>query len=133
MRLTIAAGTADTMSMQRTTDRPLDAAMLKKVPLFAEFSDADLAAVSSLMQGRRYAKHAVLVYEGDPGDALFIVISGNVARGADNSSNGIGQSGGIDLETGTLVVSNTIFSGGSSVIPSICERSRTSRCSSVWR
>ncbi|HXW77381.1 MAG TPA: Crp/Fnr family transcriptional regulator [Candidatus Eremiobacteraceae bacterium] len=65
--------------MQRTTDRPLDAAMLKKVPLFAEFSDADLAAVSSLMQGRRYAKHAVLVYEGDPGDALFIVISGNVA------------------------------------------------------
>jgi CRP/FNR family transcriptional regulator, cyclic AMP receptor protein len=65
--------------VQRTSDKPLDAVMLKKVPLFAEFSDEDLAAVASLMQGRRYAKHAVLVYEGDPGDALFIVISGNVA------------------------------------------------------
>jgi CRP/FNR family transcriptional regulator, cyclic AMP receptor protein len=65
--------------MQRTTDKPLDAVMLKKVPLFAEFSDEDVAAVASLTQGRRYAKHAVLVYEGDPGDALFVVISGNVA------------------------------------------------------
>ena len=65
--------------MQRTFERPIDAAMLKKVPLFAEFSDDDLVAVSSLMQARRYAKHAVLVYEGDPGDALFVVISGNVA------------------------------------------------------
>jgi CRP/FNR family transcriptional regulator, cyclic AMP receptor protein len=65
--------------VQRTSDKPLDAVMLKKVPLFAEFSDDDLVAVASLMQGRRYAKHAVLVYEGDPGDALFIVISGNVA------------------------------------------------------
>ena len=53
--------------------------MLKKVPLFAEFSDEDLTAIASLMQSRRYAKHAVLVYEGDPGDALFIVINGNVA------------------------------------------------------
>jgi len=49
------------------------------VPLFAEFSDADLVAVASLAQTRRYTKHAVLVYEGDPGDALFIVIAGNVA------------------------------------------------------
>ena len=65
--------------MQRTSERPLDAVMLKKVPLFAEFSDDDLAAVASLMQARRYAKHAVLVYEGDPGDALFVVINGNVA------------------------------------------------------
>jgi CRP/FNR family cyclic AMP-dependent transcriptional regulator len=66
-------------AVQKTFDRPLDGALLKKVPLFAEFGDDDLAAIASLMQSRRFAKHAVLVYEGDPGDALFIVVKGNVA------------------------------------------------------
>lgn len=65
--------------MQKTFDKPLDAVLLKKVPLFSEFSDEDLAAIAALMQGRRYAKHAVLVYEGDPGDSLYIVVKGNVA------------------------------------------------------
>ena len=64
---------------QRTTDKTLDPALLKKVPLFAEFSDADRATVAALMVSRRYPKHAALVYEGDPGDALFIVVKGNVA------------------------------------------------------
>jgi CRP-like cAMP-binding protein len=66
-------------AVQRTFDRPLDGALLKKVPLFAEFGDEDLTAIASLVQTRRFAKHAVLVYEGDPGDALFIVVKGNVA------------------------------------------------------
>ncbi len=65
--------------VQKTFDKPLDAVLLKKVPLFSEFSDEDLAAIAALMQGRRYAKHAVLVYEGDPGDSLYIVVKGNVA------------------------------------------------------
>ena len=58
--------------MQHIPERHIDAVLLKKVPLFAEFSDSDLVAVASLAQTRRYAKHAVLVYEGDPGDALFV-------------------------------------------------------------
>lgn len=61
------------------SDKALDAAYLRKIPLFAEFNEADLTAVAGLMQTRRYPRHAVLVYEGDPGDALFIVIAGNVA------------------------------------------------------
>ncbi|MBC5824653.1 MAG: Crp/Fnr family transcriptional regulator [Candidatus Eremiobacteraeota bacterium] len=61
------------------TEKTLDAALLKKVPLFVEFSDPDLAAVAALTQTRKFSKHAVLVYEGDPGDSLFIVIHGNVA------------------------------------------------------
>jgi CRP-like cAMP-binding protein len=65
--------------VQHIPERHIDAVLLKKVPLFAEFSDSDLVAVASLAQTRRYAKHAVLVYEGDPGDALFIVTAGNVA------------------------------------------------------
>ncbi len=65
--------------VHRMTEKPLDAVLLKKVPLFAEFSDDDIAAVAALMQTRRFAKHAVLVYEGDPGDTLFIVMRGNVA------------------------------------------------------
>lgn len=65
--------------MQRTSEKPLDASLLKKVPLFAEFGDEELGAVAALVQTRRFAKHAVLVYEGDPGDALYIVVKGNVA------------------------------------------------------
>ncbi|MDQ2816919.1 MAG: Crp/Fnr family transcriptional regulator [Candidatus Eremiobacteraeota bacterium] len=61
------------------TEKTLDAAVLKRVPLFAEFSDADTAAMAALMQTRKFSKHAVLVYEGDPGDTLFVVIHGNVA------------------------------------------------------
>ncbi len=66
-------------SVQRTFEKPLDVSLLKKVPLFAEFGDEDLAAVALLVQPRRFSKHAVLVYEGDPGDALFVVVKGNVA------------------------------------------------------
>jgi len=65
--------------VQRTSEKPLDASLLKKVPLFAEFGDEELGAVAALVQTRRFAKHAVLVYEGDPGDALYIVVKGNVA------------------------------------------------------
>jgi CRP-like cAMP-binding protein len=65
--------------VQRTSEKPLDASLLKKVPLFAEFGDEELTAVAALVQTRRFAKHAVLVYEGDPGDALYIVVKGNVA------------------------------------------------------
>jgi CRP/FNR family cyclic AMP-dependent transcriptional regulator len=65
--------------VQKTFDKPLDVALLKKVPLFSEFSEEDVAAIAALMQGRRYAKHAVLVYEGDPGDSLYIIVKGNVA------------------------------------------------------
>ena len=65
--------------VQKTSEKTLDAALLRKVPLFAEFPDADREAVAALMMTRHYPKHAVLVYEGDPGDALFIVVEGNVA------------------------------------------------------
>lgn len=65
--------------MQGISERAHDAAVLSKVPLFASFSDADRSAVAARLQTRRYAKNAILVRENDPGDALFIVLRGNVA------------------------------------------------------
>lgn len=56
-----------------------DAEFLKKVPLFAGFSDDDIRAVSSLLRPRRLTKRSVLMYEGDPSDALYIIKEGSVA------------------------------------------------------
>ena len=56
-----------------------DAEFLKKVPLFAGFSDDDIRAVSSLLRPRRRTKRSVLMYEGDPSDALYIIKEGSVA------------------------------------------------------
>ncbi|PZR60420.1 MAG: hypothetical protein DLM53_12235 [Candidatus Eremiobacter antarcticus] len=65
--------------VQKASDRPVDAALLKRVPLFSEFGEDDITAVAGVIQSRRFAKHAVLVHEGDAGDALFVVVKGNVA------------------------------------------------------
>jgi hypothetical protein len=42
-------------------------------------------------------------------------ISGNLARGADNSSDGIGEGGGIDLSAGTLAVNHTTIASNLAV------------------
>lgn len=65
--------------MQKASERTHDGAILSKVPLFESFSEADKATVAAHMQTRRYSKSAILVRENDPGDALFIVLRGNVA------------------------------------------------------
>ncbi len=52
---------------------------LKKVPLFAGFATDDLIVVFRLLRTRRYTKRSVLMYEGDPSDALYIIKKGSVA------------------------------------------------------
>jgi len=52
---------------------------LKKVRLFAGFGTNDLIAVSGLLRARRYTKRSVLMHEGDPSDALYIIRKGSVA------------------------------------------------------
>jgi CRP/FNR family transcriptional regulator, cyclic AMP receptor protein len=52
---------------------------LRNVPLFAAFADDDLRAIGRLLRPRRFTKRSVLMYEGDPSDALYIIKEGSVA------------------------------------------------------
>jgi CRP-like cAMP-binding protein len=54
------------------------AAVLRRVPLFAELSDAEVARLGDLARDRSYPKNSVILFEDDPGDALYVVISGLV-------------------------------------------------------
>jgi CRP-like cAMP-binding protein len=52
--------------------------ILRRVPLFSQMADSDLAAFASLARERRYPKGAVIVFRDDPGDALYVVAEGQV-------------------------------------------------------
>ncbi|MDE2571323.1 MAG: Crp/Fnr family transcriptional regulator, partial [bacterium] len=52
---------------------------LRKIPLFAEFDDEQIAEVGKLVQTRRVPKHQIIVYEGDPGDSFYVLLRGSVA------------------------------------------------------
>jgi CRP/FNR family transcriptional regulator, cyclic AMP receptor protein len=51
---------------------------LRRVPLFADLSDADIERVAELARERSYPKSSVILFEDDPGDALFVVVTGLV-------------------------------------------------------
>ena len=52
--------------------------VLRKVPLFSGLGEADLSAFAELTRERSYPKGSVIVFEDDPGDALFLVAAGQV-------------------------------------------------------
>jgi hypothetical protein len=52
--------------------------VLRKVPLFSGLGESDLAAFADLTRERSYPKGSVIVFEDDPGDALFLVAAGQV-------------------------------------------------------
>ena len=51
---------------------------LRRVPLFAELSDAEIDRVAELARERTYPKSSVILFEDDPGDALYVVVTGAV-------------------------------------------------------
>lgn len=51
---------------------------LKKVPLFAELSDDDLAQLAGAVREHHYRKSITIVHIDDPGNAMFIIKSGLV-------------------------------------------------------
>jgi len=53
-------------------------AVLQKVPLFSQLAPADLQRVLDLAREKAYPKNSVILFEDDPGDALFVVASGQV-------------------------------------------------------
>jgi CRP/FNR family cyclic AMP-dependent transcriptional regulator len=62
--------------MSVTLDRSAD--FLGTVPLFRELDRAALRAFADITREHRYGRGTVIVSEGDPGDALYIVRSGEV-------------------------------------------------------
>lgn len=54
------------------------AATLKAIPLFAHLADEELARMGELTRRRKHPKGSVILFEDDPGDALYVVIEGQV-------------------------------------------------------
>lgn len=57
----------------------IDPAILRNIPLFREFEDAQLEAIASTVSIRGFHKHEFIVKEGDAGDTFYIIIEGSVA------------------------------------------------------
>jgi CRP-like cAMP-binding protein len=54
------------------------AAVLKKVPLFSMMGEAELQRVLEVARERSYPRNSVILFEDDPGDALYVVAEGQV-------------------------------------------------------
>ena len=52
--------------------------VLEKVPLFSQLAPAELQRVVEATRERTYPKNSVILFEDDPGDALFVVAQGQV-------------------------------------------------------
>ena len=52
--------------------------ILKKVPLFSQLAPSDLERVSEISRERAYPRNSVILFEDDPGDALYVVAQGQV-------------------------------------------------------
>ncbi len=51
---------------------------LESVPMFRDLPEADLVALAAGLRTRRYRRAEVIFHQGDPGDALHIILSGRV-------------------------------------------------------
>jgi CRP-like cAMP-binding protein len=58
---------------------PLDPIeVLRTVPLFRQVPDPDLAAFAQLVRERSHPRGSVILSQGDPGEALFLIRTGQV-------------------------------------------------------
>ena len=57
--------------------RPL-VASLARIPFFAGLDTAALERLADGMRTRRFRRGDIIFHAGDPGDALFIIVSGEV-------------------------------------------------------
>jgi len=51
---------------------------LRSIPLFSELREGDLDRLGLAARERSYPKNSVILFEDDPGDALYVVVSGQV-------------------------------------------------------
>ena len=75
VRETARGGTMDTLVTLSMMDRIL---FLRRVPLFAELSPADLKQVAAIAEEILFTDGDALAHQGESGDAMFIIASGEV-------------------------------------------------------
>jgi len=51
---------------------------LRRIPLFSHLSEPEATSIGKLIRQKTYPKGSVIVFEDDPGDALYMVNSGQV-------------------------------------------------------
>jgi CRP-like cAMP-binding protein len=54
------------------------AEVLRKVPLFSDLAEPELVRFAEIAREREYPRNSVILFEDDPGDALYIVSTGQV-------------------------------------------------------
>src|SRR5947209_13118411 len=59
----------------------LDSTALREVALFRELSSPELATLAGQFVRRRYGRNELIFCQGDPGDGLYIIATGNVGIG----------------------------------------------------
>ncbi len=52
--------------------------LLRQVPLFSGLDDEDIQSLIGAVTRRKYPRDAVIFFESDPGDAMFMIIAGRV-------------------------------------------------------
>ena len=53
-------------------------AYIRDLPLLARLPDDDLKALASRGRVRRFTSGATIFHEGDPGDAIYVVVEGRI-------------------------------------------------------
>lgn len=51
---------------------------LRTIPLFSDLREGDIERIGQAARERSYPRNSVIVFEDDPGDALYVVLSGQV-------------------------------------------------------
>src|SRR5271154_6314848 len=66
--------------MDAPTQVPMiDEASIRRVPLFRDFGDDEIAGIAGTVTERTYGKHDFIMREGDPGSTFFILVKGSVS------------------------------------------------------
>ena len=66
------------MAAQKPSGPTPAAERLRTIPLFTQLSDEEVTRVTEAARERLYPKSSVILFEDDPGDALYVVITGEV-------------------------------------------------------
>ena len=54
------------------------ASTLREIPLFSQLREGDLAVLAQVTHERSYPKNSMILFASDPGDALYVILSGQV-------------------------------------------------------
>jgi CRP/FNR family transcriptional regulator, cyclic AMP receptor protein len=80
--------------------------MLKNIPIFHELTRKEILEVDELLHERVYEKDEIVFEEGDPGQGIFIVVSGKLRA---DPGHKLWKNAVLDIGPGELVGELTLF------------------------